>query len=80
MFARMLMPDLDDAELATLLMGALAILIAYLMPKVLDLIMYAYNFGAAGLFFPILGLLFWPRTTATGAFCSIILGGSSAVV
>jgi SSS family solute:Na+ symporter len=68
------------ARVATLLMGALAILIAYLVPNVLDLIMYAYTFGAAGLFFPMLGLLFWPRTTATGAFWSIILGGSSAVV
>ena len=65
---------------ATLLMGALAILIAYLVPNVLDLILNAYTFGAAGLFFPMLGLLFWPRTTATGAFLSIILGGSSAVV
>jgi SSS family solute:Na+ symporter len=67
------------ARVATLLMGALAILIAYLVPNVLDLIMYAYTFGAAGLFFPMLGLLFWPRTTASGAFWSIILGGSSAV-
>jgi SSS family solute:Na+ symporter len=68
------------ARVATLLMGALAILIAYLVPNVLDLIMYAYTFGAAGLFFPMLGLLFWPRSTATGAFWSIVFGGSSAVV
>jgi SSS family solute:Na+ symporter len=67
------------ARIATLAMGALAILIAYLVPNVLELILYAYTFGAAGLFFPMLGLLFWKRTTATGAFWSILAGGASAV-
>ncbi|MGD2130497.1 MAG: hypothetical protein PVJ17_14440, partial [Lysobacterales bacterium] len=46
---------------------------------VLDLVLYAYTFGAAGLFFPMLGLLFWRRATATGAFWSMVLGGGSAV-
>ncbi|MFC1610505.1 sodium:solute symporter [Myxococcota bacterium] len=67
------------ARLATIAMGVLAIAIAYLIPSILDLILYAYTFGAAGLFFPMLGLLFWKRTTAAGAFWSILLGGSSAV-
>ena len=71
---------LKVARLVTLVLGVLAIVIAYLVPRVLDLILYAYTFGAAGLFFPMLGLLFWPRTTATGAFWSIALGGSSAIV
>ena len=71
---------LKAARLVTLVLGVLAIVIAYLVPRVLDLILYAYTFGAAGLFFPMLGLLFWPRTTATGAFWSIALGGSSAIV
>jgi len=52
---------------------------AYLVPNVLDLILYAYTFGAAGIFFPMLGLLFWRRTTATGAFWSMLGGGGSAV-
>ena len=68
------------ARICTLVMGVMAIAIAYLIPNVLDLILYAYTFGAAGLFFPMLGLLFWRRTTATGAFWSIILGGLSAVL
>jgi SSS family solute:Na+ symporter len=71
---------LKVARLVTLVLGALAIVIAYLIPRVLDLILYAYTFGAAGLFFPMLGLLFWPGTTASGAFWSIALGGSSAIV
>lgn len=67
------------ARAATLILGVLAIGIAYLVPNVLDLILYAYTFGAAGLFFPMLGLLFWQRTTATGAFWSMLAGGGSAV-
>ncbi|MFQ5788976.1 MAG: sodium:solute symporter [Acidobacteriota bacterium] len=79
-------PEATDRQLvrvarnATLVLGALAILTSYLVPNVLDLILYAYTFGAAGMFFPMLGLLFWRRTTATGAFWSIIFGGTSAVV
>lgn len=68
------------ARTATIVLGVLAIAIAYMVPRVLDLILYAYTFGAAGIFFPMLGLLFWKRTTAKGAFWSMILGGSSAVV
>lgn len=67
------------ARVATLVLGGLAILLAYLVPNILDLVLYAYTFGAAGLFFPMLGLLFWKRATASGAFWSIVLGGASAV-
>ncbi|MEM7355333.1 MAG: sodium/solute symporter [Acidobacteriota bacterium] len=79
-------PEADDARLvrvariATVVIGLFAIGTAYLVPSVLDLILHAYTFGAAGIFFPMLGLLFWKRATATGAFWSIVLGGSSAVI
>ncbi len=85
-YRKFLNPDAGDATLvrvarvATVVLGVLAIGTAYLVPSVLDLVLYAYTFGAAGLFFPMLGLLFWPRTTATGAFWSMLLGGSSAIV
>jgi SSS family solute:Na+ symporter len=84
-YRKHLRPDADNrnlvrvARIATIVLGVLAIAIAYLVPNVLDLILYAYTFGAAGLFFPMLGLLFWPRTTATGAFWSMLAGGGSAV-
>ena len=68
------------ARYATLILGILAIVTAYLIPNVLDLILYAYTFGSAGIFFPMLGLLFWKKTTAKGAFLSMLLGGSSAVI
>ena len=68
------------ARYTTIFLGILAIATAYSIPNVLDLILYAYTFGSAGIFFPMLGLLFWRRTTATGAFWSMLLGGSSAVI
>jgi len=67
------------ARVLTLALGVLAIALAYLAPSVLDLVLYAYTFGAAGLFFPMLGLLFWRRSTASGAFWSMVLGGGSAI-
>ena len=79
-------PQADEAQLvkigryATLILGVLAIYVAYRVPSVLTVVLYAYTFGAAGLFFPMLGLLFWKRTTAVGAFWSILLGGSSAII
>lgn len=68
------------ARISTIVLGIFAVSTAYLVPRVLDLILYAYTFGAAGIFFPMLGLLFWKRTTASGAFWSIVLGGTSAVI
>lgn len=67
------------ARVSTIVLGVLAIGIAYLVPNVLDLILYAYTFGAAGMFFPMLGLLFWRRTTASGAFWSMLAGGGFAI-
>ena len=85
-YRKMLRPGASEGELMrvarslTIVLGLLAIGIAYMTPNVLDLILYAYTFGAAGLFFPMLGLLFWRRTTADGAFWSMMLGGGSAII
>ncbi len=68
------------ARIMTIVLGVLGIGLAYLVPNILDLILYAYTFGAAGLFFPMLGLLFWRGTTASGAFWSMICGGGAAVI
>ena len=39
------------ARISTLVMGILAIATAWLIPNVLELILYAYTFGAAGIYF-----------------------------
>ncbi len=84
-YRKLIRPGATDAQLvrvariATLVMGVLAIITAYLVPHVLKLILYAYTFGSAGIFAPTLGLLFWRGTTAAGALWSILAGGSTAV-
>ena len=84
-YCRYIRPDASEqsivrvARIATLVLGVLGIGMAYLVPNVLDLILYAYTFGSAGLFFPMLGLLFWRRTTAKGAFWSMLGGGFAAL-
>ena len=85
-YKKLIKPKATDLELikvgriATIVLGFLAIFLAYKVPSVLSIVLYAYTFGAAGLFFPMLGLLFWKRTTSAGAFWSIMVGGSSAVI
>ncbi len=84
-YRKYLRPAAPEAELvrvartATLVLGVAGIGIAYLVPNVLDLMLYAYTFGAAGLFFPMLALLFWPRATAKGAIWSMLGGGTAAI-
>jgi SSS family solute:Na+ symporter len=68
------------ARVATIVLGVAGIGAAYLVPSILDMVLYAYTFAAAGLFFPMLGLLFWRGTTAKGAFWSMLGGGFSAVI
>ncbi|MFO7952735.1 MAG: sodium:solute symporter family protein [Bacillota bacterium] len=85
-YQKRIKPDATDQELTklarimTLVLGVLAIWLAYSVETVLEAILYAYTFGAAGLFFPMLGLLFWKGTTTTGAFASIIGGGGIAII
>ncbi len=85
-YRKLINPDANDSELvkvsriATIVLGILAIGLAYMVPRIIELVLYAYTFGAAGLFFPMLALLFWKRATAAGAFWSILLGGGSAVL
>lgn len=85
LYRKLLAPGADErrlvavARIATVVLGVAAITLAYAIPNVLDLVLHAYTFGAAGLFFPMLGLLFWRRATSAGAFASILAGGSAAV-
>ena len=78
---RHLLPDLSDrdlmrlSQLATAVIGGLAVLLAARFTRVLDVILYAYAFMVSGLFAPTLAMFFWPRATATAAFWSMLAGG-----
>ncbi|MDX1617374.1 MAG: hypothetical protein R3224_01210, partial [Balneolaceae bacterium] len=63
----------------TLIIGILALLLATSMTNVLDLMLYSYAFMVSGLFVPIIGALYWQRSSGTGAIAAMILGGGTTV-
>jgi len=67
------------SQITTLIIGALAILIASSMTSVLDLMLYSYAFMVSGLFVPILGAFYWEKSSSVGAVSAMILGGATTV-
>jgi SSS family solute:Na+ symporter len=68
---------LRASQLATLLIGAGALFIAMNMQNVLELMLLSYAFMVSGLFVPLIGALFWKRSTPTAAFWAMLLGGGT---
>ena len=67
------------SQVATGLIGVLAVLIATLSEDVLDAILHAYAFLVSGLFVPTLGAYFWRRATAAGALAAMLMGGGTTL-
>mgnify|MGYP006283999265 FL=1 len=66
---------LRTSQITTLVIGALALLLAMNMRNVLDLMLLSYAFMVSGLFVPVLGVLFWKKTNPTAAFFAMLFGG-----
>jgi SSS family solute:Na+ symporter len=67
-------------QVATLLIGIAAIIIACAFKSVLDAILYAYAFMVSGLFVPTLGAYFWERRSSMGALAGMLGGGGLTLV
>ncbi|WNB17605.1 sodium:solute symporter family protein [Marivirga arenosa] len=67
--------ELRLSQVVTLIVGALALLLASAMENVLSLMLYSYAFMVSGLFVPILGGLFWKKSNNNAAFASMLTGG-----
>jgi SSS family solute:Na+ symporter len=63
----------------TLIIGFGSVSFALWVPRVIESILLAYSFMVAGLFFPVLGALFWRQASGIAAFWSIVFGGGTAV-
>lgn len=63
------------SQWATLIIGSLALLLAWRMTNVLDLMLYSYAFMVSGLLVPILGALFWKKSHPKAALAAMLLGG-----
>jgi SSS family solute:Na+ symporter len=68
------------SQIATLVIGALAILLALSFNTVLDGILHAYAFMVSGLTVPTLGAFFWKRSSAAGARQAMLAGGGLSLV
>lgn len=63
----------------TLLLGLIAIIIAWKVPNVLELMLHSYSFMVSGLFIPVLAGIFLKHRSNNGAFMSMIVGGTATL-
>lgn len=67
------------SQITTFVIGAAAVITASAMSSVLDLMLKSYAFMVSGLFVPIIGALYWKKSSSTGAIAAMILGGGTTV-
>nr|NQU88947.1 sodium:solute symporter family protein [Bacteroidota bacterium] len=68
------------SQIATLVIGILAIILATMMQKVLSLMLYSYGFMVSGLFVPVLGTMFLKKPSSKAALFSMLFGGGTTLV
>lgn len=68
------------SQVATLIIGILAILLASIMENVISLMLYAYAFMVSGLCIPILAALVLRRRYPQPALASMITGGTVTII
>lgn len=68
------------SQLATLILGILAVVIAASFQTVLEIILHAYAFMVAGLFIPTIGAYFWKPSHPASALITMIGGGSLTLI
>ena len=49
------------------------------MQNVLELMLLSYAFMVSGLFVPVIGAMYWKRSTPTAAFWAMLLGGGTTM-
>ncbi|MDR9365648.1 MAG: sodium:solute symporter family protein [Balneolaceae bacterium] len=67
------------SQITTFIIGAGALLLASSMQSVLNLMLYSYAFMVSGLFVPIIGALYWERSSSAGAISAMLIGGTTTV-
>ncbi|WP_143960426.1 sodium:solute symporter family protein [Litoribacter populi] len=68
------------SQLFTLIIGAVALMIALQMTNVLELMIYSYAFMVSGLLIPLLAALFWGNTNPKAAMSAMVGGGLTTLV
>jgi SSS family solute:Na+ symporter len=68
------------SQFVTLIIGVLALILAANMTNVLDLMLDSYAFMVSGLFVPVIGALFWKKSTPPAAMAAMIIGGCTTLI
>lgn len=63
----------------TLLLGVIALVVAWKVPNVLELMLHSYSFMVSGLFIPVLAGIFLKTRSSRGAFWAMIVGGTTTL-
>lgn len=66
---------LKYSQVATLMLGTLALLLATVMTNVLDLMLMSYSFMVSGLFVPLIAAMFFKKKDARAALAAMLGGG-----
>lgn len=72
--------EVRDSRIYLIGLGVVTLLLAMIMPSVVEALTVAYNLLVAGLFIPILGGLVFKRGTIVGVMAGMILGAVTTVV
>ena len=67
------------SQITTLLLGVFALIIAWKVPNVLELMLHSYSFMVSGLFIPVLAGIFLKNRSPAGALWSMIAGGTTTL-
>ncbi|TVR77353.1 MAG: sodium:solute symporter family protein [Chitinophagaceae bacterium] len=68
------------SQVATLVLGVIALLIASVIPNVLELMLLSYAFMVSGLLVPVVGAMYWKKSSAVGAFLAMLSGGATTLI
>lgn len=72
--------EIKKSQWITLVIGAIAIVLATMMHSVLDMMLYSYAFMVSGLLVPVLGTLIFKNPSSLAALVAMILGGTTTLV
>lgn len=71
---------LKYSQVATFVIGAVALLLATVMTNVLDLMLLSYSFMVSGLFIPLIAALFFKKKDPMAAIAAMVSGGSTTLI
>lgn len=72
--------SVKSSQFFTLIIGAIAVILATNMHNVLELMLYSYAFMVSGLLVPVLGMLLLKKPSSKAAITAMVTGGTTTLV